>query len=232
MTEIENPTVLSDEEATDMKYKANIYTNISTLLHEARKKVKTTVNTIMVYTYFEIGKMILEEEQNGKERADYGKSLLKALSSRLTEEFGKGFSVRNIEQMRKFYLIYSKPQKVSAKFKLSWSHYIKLCRIKNSEERNFYEIESINNNWSLKELNRQFDSALYERLLLSRNKEEIKKLSTHGEIIENPRDLVKDPYILEFLGLDEMANYSENEYLTILPSKEELKKIVEEVRND
>lgn len=168
----------------------------------------------MTKTYFLIGKRIVEEEQNGNERATYGKNLIKNLSKKLTNEFGKGFSERNIEQMRKFYKTYSIPQTLSAEFKLSWSHYLILMRMENIEERNFYEIESIQNNWSLRELRRQIDSALYERLVLSRDKEKVKELAFKGQVIEKPEDVVKDPYILEFLGLEEQSNYSENKLET------------------
>lgn len=189
----------------------NIYKNISKLLNNARASVQKTVNTTMTYTYFEIGKQIVEGEQNGKERAGYGKKLMKNLSEKLTEEFGKGFSKRNLANMKKFYLAYSILQKPSAKFELSFSHYIILSNLDNVDERNFYEIESINNNWSVPELRRQLDSALYERLVLSRDKEAIKKLSQKGQIVEKPKDIVKDPYILEFLGLEELPKYSEND---------------------
>ncbi len=171
-------------------------------MKEARKSIVSNINTTMTKTYFLIGKRIVEEEQNGNERATYGKNLIKNLSKKLTNEFGKGFSERNIEQMRKFYKTYSIPQTVSAEFKLSWSHYLILMRMENIEERNFYEIESIQNNWSLRELRRQIDSALYERLVLSRDKEKVKELAFKGQVIEKPEDVVKDPYILEFLGLD------------------------------
>lgn len=143
---------------------------ISDLLHIARQKVVRTVNSTMVLTYFEIGRMIVEEEQQGDDRAKYGIQLIKNISARLTSEFGSGFSQRNIEQMRQFYLVYSKAQTVSAEFKLSWSHYLKLMRMQDESERRFYEIESIKNNWSLRELQRQYDSALYTRLALSRDK--------------------------------------------------------------
>lgn len=194
----------------------NIYQNISELLQQARKNINKVINSAMVHTYFEIGKMIVEEEQEGKKRAEYGKKLLETLSKRLTVEFGKGFSERNLKQMRMFYQKYSIGQTLSAQFKLSWSHYIFLCRIDNLEERNFYEIESNNNNWSLRELKRQFDTGLYERLVLSRNKEEIKVLSKQGQIIEKPKDLVKDPYVLEFLGLEGLTKYSENDLETAI----------------
>lgn len=209
-----------------------IVESISSLLEMARKRVAFNVNHTMVLTYFEIGKIIVEEEQNGQHRAEYGKSLLKTLSKELTKRFGRGFSQRNLEQIRQFYLTYSNqiPQTLSAKseksqtvsnqsiselqrpvFRLSWSHYLKLMRIKDENERRFYEIEAIENQWSTRELQRQYDAALYTRLSLSKNKEEVRHLSEKGQIIENPKDLVKDPYILEFLGLPEKSVYSESD---------------------
>ena len=199
------------------------YYQIVDLLQSARKKVVQTVNQTMVHNYFEIGRMIVEEEQDGKERADYGKQILKELSTILTERFGKGFSVDNLENMRRLYVTYGKsetPSRISGKansetpsrnFKLSWSHYLKLMRIEDINERQFYEIESFKNNWSVRELQRQFDSALYGRLALSRDKEKVKELSEKGLVIEKPKDAIKDPFILEFLGLPEHSNYTENE---------------------
>ena len=198
----------------DIEIKKDVYAEISNLLKEARKSIVSNINTTMTKTYFLIGKRIVEEEQNGNERAEYGENLIKNLSKRLTEEFGKGFSKRNLWQMKQFYLAYSKVQTVSAQFKLSWSHYLILMRMENIEERNFYEIESIQNNWSLRELRRQIDSALYERLVLSRDKEKVKELAFKGQVIEKPEDVVKDPYTLEFLGLEEQSNYSENKLET------------------
>lgn len=200
----------------------NLYKNILNLLKNSREQVLRTVNSAMVKTYFEIGRLIVEDEQKGFERAEYGKETLKNLSVRLTKEFGKGFSQRNLEQMRQFYLVYSISQTVSAEFKLSWSHYLVLRRMENLNERNFYEIEAINNNWSLRELKRQFDSALYERLILSKEKEKVKELALKGQIIEKPSDVVKDPYILEFLGLEEKPNYSENDLETEIINKLEM----------
>ncbi|WP_346983736.1 PDDEXK nuclease domain-containing protein [Chryseobacterium sp. POE27] len=215
--------------------------NISALLENARNKVVIAVNQTIVFTYYEIGRMIVEDEQKGESRAEYGKAALKDLSLHLTEKFGKGFSVSNLKQIRQFYIVYSKrqtpsvflqasdkqsekgqtlsdnlqsrqiQQTVPAKFNLSWSHYLKLMRIKDSNERKFYEIESDKNNWSLRELQRQYDFALYTRLSLSKNKEEILQLAEKGHIIEKPKDLIKDPYVLEFLGLSEKPNYSEND---------------------
>jgi len=187
---------------------------ISELIKNARTQVLRNVNYTMVITYFEIGRMIVEEEQGGKHQADYGKRIIKDLSKHLTKEFGKGFSKRNLEYMRQFYTIYSKntiAQTVFAQFKLSWSHYLKLMGIDDEQERKFYEIESGQNNWSLRELERQYNSGLYLRLALSKDKKGVLALSTKGQKIEKPEDAVKDPYILEFVGLPEETKYSESE---------------------
>jgi predicted nuclease of restriction endonuclease-like (RecB) superfamily len=191
--------------------KNSFFQDIKELLQRARNKVYQTINLTMTETYFEIGKRIVEEEQDGKVRAEYGKELLKNLSLELTKEFGKGFSLRNLEQMRKFYLCFQKTQTLSTKFKLSWSHYIFLTRIENIDERNFYELESIENNWSLRELKRQFNTGLFERLSLSKDKTKLKELSSKGQIIQKVDDMIKDPYILEFVGLPELSTYSESE---------------------
>lgn len=206
--------------------KSDFLQNVSNLLKLAKKNVKTAVNISMVYTYYEIGKRIFLEEQSGQERAGYGKYLIKELSEYLTEQFGKGFSTTNLKQMRQFYLIYANDQigqKVSDQFSnlpttdngrrflLSWSHYLKLMRIDNADERHFYEIESVKNDWSLIELKRQYDSSLFERVSLSTDKEKVYRLSQEGQIIEKPEDMVKDPYVLEFLGLPELPEYTETE---------------------
>ncbi|WCM41097.1 PDDEXK nuclease domain-containing protein [Flavobacterium sp. CBA20B-1] len=209
------------------------FSQIVDLLQSARSNVVRAINQTMVLTYFEIGRIIVEEEQGGKERAAYGKQLLKELSKVLTKEFGRGFSVQNLERMRSFYLAYSisstalriskkgqtmsdelqneKSQTLSAQFHLSWSHYLKLLRIDDENERKFYEIEAVKNNWSVRELERQYDSALYTRLALSRDKEKVKELSKKGLIIEKPKDAIKDPYILEFIGLPAHSSYTENQ---------------------
>lgn len=194
----------------------DIFVDIKNIIEVSKKKIVSSINSTITTTYFLIGKRIVEEEQGGVERAEYGKNLIKNLSKKLTENYGKGFSERNLEQMRKFYLTYSISQTVSAEFKLSYSHYLTLMRINNIEERNFYEIEAINNGWSLRELKRQMDSALYERLVLSRDKKKVLELSQKGQLIEKPQDIVKDPYILEFLGLDEKAIYSESDLETAI----------------
>ena len=213
---------------------------ISALLISARTKVLHTVNNTMVVTYFEIGRMIVEVEQKGKIRADYGKQILKNVSLNLAKHFGKGFSVTNLKQMRQFFQIYSIGQTVSdqlnisekllkkleaksmnsknaisqtlpTEFNLSWSHYLKLMRIDDEFERKFYEIESFKNNWSIRELNRQYDTALFTRLTLSKDKNQISQLAKKGQFLEKPQDAIKDPYILEFIGLPENINYSESE---------------------
>ncbi|MDX3960560.1 PDDEXK nuclease domain-containing protein [Aliarcobacter skirrowii] len=191
--------------------KNNFYQEIKELLYSAKNRVYQTINTTMTQTYFQIGKRIVEEEQGGETRAEYGSALLKNLSSELIKEFGKGYSEQNLKNMRQFYLIYQKRQTVSSEFKLSWSHYIFLTRIENIDERNFYEIESIENSWSLRELKRQFDSGLFERLKLSSDKQKVKELSLNGQVIQTAQDLIKDPYILEFVGLPELSSYSESE---------------------
>ena len=200
--------------------------NVSEVLAQARKNAKTAVNLAMVYAYYEIGRMIVEEEQHGQNRATYGKQILQELSKYLNEKFGKGFSTTNLKQMRQFYTVYSQDQisqtlsdqfknlpavSTGRKFYLSWSHYLKLMRIENINERHFYEIESIKNDWSLAELKRQYGSSLYERLALSTDKDKVYRLALEGQKIETAEDAVKDPYVLEFLGLKELPEYSESE---------------------
>ena len=205
-----------------IEIKKDIYQEIHDLLHNARQNIISNINSTMTKTYFLIGKRIIEEEQDGNKRAEYGKKLMKTLSEKLTKEFGKGFSQRNLEQMRIFYLRYSISQTVSAEFKLSWSHYLILMRMEDINARNFYEIEAFDNNWSLRELKRQVNSSLYERLVLSKDKEKVKELGVKGQIIEKAQDVIKDPYILEFLGLDEKSDYSENKLETEIINKLEM----------
>lgn len=200
--------------------------NVSEVLAQARKNAKTAVNLAIVYAYYEIGRMIVEEEQHGQNRAAYGKQILQELSKYLSEKFGKGFSMTNLKQMRQFYTIYSQDQisqtlsdqfknfpavSTGRKFYLSWSHYLKLMRIDNIDERHFYEIESVKNDWSLAELKRQYGSSLYERLALSTDKDKVYRLALEGQKVEKAEDAVKDPYVLEFLGLKELPEYSESE---------------------
>lgn len=201
-------------------------TNVADILEQARQNAKAAIDLSMVYAYFEIGKLIVEEEQSGGQRAAYGKYVIPGLSKYLTAHLGRGFSVTNLKQMRKFYQVYAGDQigqtlsdqfanlpsvSTGRKFPLSWSHYLKLMRIDNADQRHFYEIEAAQNHWGLKELQRQFDSALYERLALSRDKDKVMGLALKSQVIEKPEDVLKDPYILEFTGLEERAEFSESE---------------------
>lgn len=194
----------------ELKENENLYKSITQLLNEAKQKIIIAINNTMVLTYFEIGKMIVEEEQKGNKNAEYGTFIIESLSQKLTIEFGKGFSKRNLELIRQFYLNYKNTKSMISQ-NLSWTHYITLMRITNIDERNFYEIECINNAWSVRELNRHFNSGLYERLTLSKDKESISKLAKQGQIIEISNDIIKDPYILEFLNLPEHSHYNESD---------------------
>ena len=177
---------------------------IGDLLAAARSNVARQVNNELLSTYWNIGRIIAEYEQTVPERADYGKQTLKELSKALTNEFGKGFSVSNIQFMRRFYQTYQIQQ--TASVKLSWSHYCELLSISDPNKRSFYEKEAVNSNWSVRELKRQIDSSLFERLLLSHgdaNKEQVLALAEKGIEIAEPSDLIRDPYVFEFLGIPE-----------------------------
>ena len=177
---------------------------IGDLLTAARSNVARQVNNELLSTYWNIGRIIAEYEQTVPERADYGKQTLKELSKALTNEFGKGFSVSNIQFMRRFYQTYQIQQ--TASVKLSWSHYCELLSISDPDKRSFYEKEAVNSNWSVRELKRQIDSSLFERLLLSRgdaNKEQVLALAENGIEIAEPADIIRDPYVFEFLGIPE-----------------------------
>jgi len=189
----------------------NLFNDIKKLIIEAKSQIYSSVNTTMTTTYWNIGRKIVEEEQEGKERAEYGKALLKKLSIKLTKEFKRGYSEDNLKNMRRFYIAYSKSETLSHKFKLSWSHYIFLTRISDIEERNFYELEAVQGSLSIREIKRQFDSGLYQRLQLSIDKDKVKTLSEKGQIIESVDDLIKDPYIFEFLDLPIHKSYSESQ---------------------
>lgn len=192
-----------------------LFQKVAELIELSRRKVIATVNLTMVHTYFEIGRMIVEEQQQGKERAKYGQHILQDLSQKLTAKFGKGFSEQNLRNMRQFFLIYStdnlssirqtasseledheKPMNDTSAtpiFTLSGSHYLILMRIERLEERSFYEIEAKVQNWSEAQLKRQYHSSLYERLALSRNKEEVMRLAKEGQVIEKSKDILKNP---------------------------------------
>ncbi|TRX29163.1 DUF1016 domain-containing protein [Flavobacterium franklandianum] len=212
---------------------------IVALVEQARLQVAKVANSAMVFTYFQIGKMIVEELQNGEKRAEYGTQLLETVSADLTQKFKKGFSVQNLERMRAFYSVYSissselrnsdvflkssnglristQNNDTTMLLPISWSHYLFLLRIDNELERQFYEVESFINQWKLKELERQYNSGLFERLSLSRDKESVLKLAKQGQLIQNPEDILKEPLVLEFLGLDEKEYYSETDLETAI----------------
>ena len=181
-----------------------IVQQIRSVLDQARTNVARQVNSELLATYWNIGRIICEYEQTVPDRADYGRQTLRAVSKELTKEFGKGFSVSNLQFMRRFYQTYQIQQTVSVK--LSWSHYCELLSISDPDKRSFYEKESVNSGWSVRELKRQIESSLFERLLLSRgdaNKEQVLALATKGNEITTPADIIRDPYVFEFLGLPE-----------------------------
>ncbi len=224
----------------------NLFKKISLIIDESRGYVATAVKLAEVYSKYQIGKYIVEEEQQGKQRAEYGKQVLKGLSGRLTEAYGDGWSYENLNLCKKLYLLYSNSVNTDYKisnshetnelapdskivntdyeirnlpsvidpstmprFILSWSHYLVLMRIKNEDERRFYEIEAYREQWSVRHLQRQYASSLYERLALSRDKDEVMRLSREGIRVERPKDVLKNPISLEFLGLKPEAAYTE-----------------------
>ena len=207
---------------------ADFFRSIGELIQQVRSSLEKQVNTTMVVTYFEIGRRIIEKEQQGARRAQYGKKILQGLSDYLTAQLGKGWSIENLKLMRRFYIVYAERtigetvftqsivpigESLITQFNptITWTHYLLLMRINNPDERRFYEIEIANNGWSVREFQRQYDSSLYERLALSRNKKKVRELAAKGQIVRTPQDLFKDPYILEFTGLPEKAEYSETE---------------------
>ena len=177
---------------------------IKDVIIRSRNKIAYEVNNTMLLAYWNVGKIIVENEQNGNIKAEYGKQVMKELSKELRKILGSGFSVSNLFNMRRFYITYPKFQTLSGK--LSWSHYCELLSIENIDERNFYEKECINSNWSVRELKRQIDTSLFERLLLSEgksNKEKVYALSKEGQMLSVPEDILKEPYVFEFLNLKE-----------------------------
>ena len=201
------------------------------LIDRARNTAIREVNLVQLLTYYTLGKWIVEVQQGGSGRAKYGKRVLETLSDALNHVFGKGYSVSTLTNIRKFYEIYK--NRISAPmvtdfaeqnsqplvtkfgndvpFRLSWTHYLILMRIQNEDERDFYERLAIQENWGKRELSRQYGSSLYERMLIGKDKQQILRLSKKGRLAEKPADLVKDPYILEFLGIPEQTDFSETE---------------------
>lgn len=213
-----------------------LFKQVATLIEESRKHVAKAVNTAMVYTYYGVGQYIVDYEQGGNYRAAYGKGVLARLSAKLTNKYGRGWSVETLTKCRKFYNIYaisSTPQTESTgkanssdgqtksvpEFTLSWNHYQILMRIENPEERHFYEIEAQRQNWGYKWLQRQHASSLYERIALSQDKDSVLRLAEQGQVVEKPADIIKNPISLEFLGLKPDSSYSESALETAIISK-------------
>jgi predicted nuclease of restriction endonuclease-like (RecB) superfamily len=243
-TNKQSSTLAKNNTAVAMR-SGEFFDNVAAIIEQARAYVGRTADLSMCVTYFEIGRMIVEEEQGGKFRAEYGRGLLKELSAYLSHRVGKGFSESTLRNARKFYQIYNpsiqqsfiaeleeddteqKQQLLitvfdfieSSKdrrsltdiFKVSWTHYLVLMRIKNPEERRFYELEAANLQWTVDELKHEYNSSLYERLALSRDKDEVMRLAQEGHTVEKPRDLLKNPLVLDFLDMTEDSSYSEDD---------------------
>ena len=226
----------------------DIYQKASALIDCSRNAIGSVANMLTVYTSFEIGKYILEEEQQGSDRAQYGSQIIDTLSKLLTEKYGKGFSPTNLAAMRKFYSVYKErdpqvelsrvgqlpllqengilqseiaklPTQENWPFLLSWTHYQVLMRIKNDEERAFYEQEAFRSAWNIKTLKRQYNSSLYERIALSRDKEDVMRLANEGNVPYEPKDILHTPYVLEFSGLEDKAAYHESDLENAILSK-------------
>lgn len=235
-------------EIQDTKRTDALFEKVAKLIEQARLHVASAVNVAEVYTKYHIGQYIVEDEQQGQYRAQYGKQVLNELSIRLTRRFGEGWSPETLKKCRFFYNVYSDspigstvltqlPEEENGqqrgpisktsfrksdnkiKFSLSWSHYLILMRINNPDARSFYEIECAQQQWSVRQLSRQVGSSLYERLALSRNKDEVMRLAREGQTIEKPSDIIKNPVTLEFLGLKPEAFYSESKLESAIISK-------------
>lgn len=191
------------------KKTSNIIEDARTIINSARSSAVRSVDFCRVQMYWNLGKRIFEEEQQGKERADYGTYLIKNLANTLESEYGSGFGVRQLEQSRQFYRIY--PIANALRSQLNWTQYRLLIQISDPSKREYYELESVNNGWTARETERQIDSMLYERLLMSNDKEKILSVARKERIPENPTDIIKDPMILEFLGLERKAEYYEKD---------------------
>ena len=177
---------------------------ISAMVNEAKSNLAKEINKSITYVYWNIGRIIVKHENEDNNRLEYGKEVLKELSKELTKLLGKGYSLTNLTYMRWFYNVYPDYNMINES--LSWSHYVELITIKDDAKRNFYEKECISSNWSVRELQRQLDTSLFERLLLSdgkNNKEKVLELSRKGQTVNKPSDIIKQPYVFEFLGIKE-----------------------------
>lgn len=212
-----NKIIVQEQEITIIKDDyIELVDAIGTLLQVGRKKAYKEVENILLHTYWNIGRSIIEFEQEGSQRAQYGKNLLINLSKDLKLKYGKGFSRSNLQNMRLFYLYYPNCQTLSGN--LGWSHYIELLTISDEVARSFYEKQASLENWGVRELKRQKDSALFERIALSKEKQSILELSKNGQIITIANDVVKDPYVFEFLDMP-TTNYKEKELENALIEK-------------
>ena len=197
-----NNNTINDDEIN------NLYDNIKNLVEQSRKRVYKTINVEMINLYWNIGKMIVEK-QEGTARAKYGDYLIENISKRLTDYFGKGFSVQNLRRMRQLYKSF--PIRSSMLSELSWSHYLELIKITEEDKRNFYMHECINSNWDVRELQRQRTTLLYERLLSSKDNTKLLELAIKGHKISEGKDIIKDPFVLEFLDIKENTSYLETD---------------------
>ena len=195
---------------TEMDYEyESLLQNVGNALSKGRQKVASYIGAQTVRTYWKIGKYIVEYEQNGKEKAEYGSNLLKRISRDLTDIYGSGFGMSNVNKMRKMYIEYPILQTVSAK--LTWSHFVELLKIEDPLERSFYEKQAEIENWGVRELKRQRSSLLFQRLALSTDKNSVMKLAQKGQIIEKPEDILKEPFVFEFTGLPQQPLYKEGD---------------------
>ncbi|MEK7375797.1 MAG: PDDEXK nuclease domain-containing protein [Candidatus Margulisiibacteriota bacterium] len=188
---------------------SRLIANIRNVVEQGRNYAYLAVNSILVKTYWSVGRLIVEHEQKGAIKSEYGSELISKLSTELKRKLGTGFSRSNLQYMRLMYLKYPKSQTVSGK--LSWSHYVEFLGVSDDLARSFYEKQCVLENWSVRELNRQINSMLFERIALSKKKKGIIKLARMGHRITKESDIVKEPYTLEFLGLPEKARYSERD---------------------
>lgn len=186
-----------------------LYDTINQIIEDARNTVYRTANFMMIQAYWHIGRAIVEEEQNGKERADYGKQVLKQLSQKLTAKYKKGFDESNLRHMRNFYL--TDPKYDALRPELSWTHYRQLLKVEDEQARLFYMQETVDCNWSTRTLERQIGNLYYERMLMSHNRQLVKNEATEKQVSQEPKDIIKDPYVLEFLGLQDNMDFRENE---------------------
>lgn len=187
----------------------DLIAKIGELLHKGREQAGRAVNTVLVQTYWHIGQHIVEFEQGGSEKSTYGSELLDRLSNDLTSAYGKGFSRSNLFQIRQFYLKFPKIQTLSGQ--LSWSHYAEIIKADNDLEISFYTKQCEKENWSVRELKRQMKSLLFHRIALSKDKQGVMDIAEKGADIQQPEDIIKDPYVFEFLGIPQQQQYLEGE---------------------